>query len=563
MSRRFAAFARILLAMLALGLASAAGRATAPQPPPPPQAPEASATPVLTGVTTHFSQGLPDRLMDSARQLGSGAIRDSVAWPRVEQQPGRYEFTQANSGHVARACTAGMAVMLGLEPRNPLYDGGQTLWTPAAQEAFARFVRALADRWPRCLIAVEIGNEINGKGGMTGPAATRRIAAHVGLLKAVYQAVKPFHPQVALLGGSVNTVATGFLARLFAAGALDWVDGIAVHPYRHEPEGLDRELARLVAAMRRAGAERPIWATEFSRDFPDPAEAPGWYLKSAALMESAGVTRHFWYALADQPGFPTMGLVRFDGSAKPVSRAFAFAARELAPLGPARRVDHGDPTLFHFRYGRDTQVIWGAPRDLFAPPGARALTAEGRAIPLPARVGATPVVIRGASALGFGPAEVLADSSLGHGEAPLAWFARRSSGALLPLAPVDWDWTTYLGNPAVPQFPANPGVIGTAPGLGTLVRYTAPAGPAAEITAALCLRARAPGPDARAALVQGTRVLWVGALGPAAAQRAAIRTRLAPGEPIELQLMPGPGAPAARYAYRFQILRAPGEAPPC
>ena len=545
-------------ALLLAAMPGAMGQA-APQPANP--AREAPSPSVRTGVTTHFSQGWPDRLMADAARLGAVTIRDSVAWPRVEREPGRYEFTAANSGHIARACAAGMTVLLGLEPRNPLYDAGQTVWSPAGQSAFARYVRALADRWQGCVIAVEIGNEINGKGGMTGPATANRVAAHVALLKAVHSAVKPAHPEVSLLGGSVNTVATGFLSRLFAAGALDWVDGIAVHPYRSEPEGLDRELARVTAAMHRAGRLRPIWATEFSRAFPDPAAAPGWYLKAAALMESAGVSAHFWYALADQPAFPTMGLERLDSTAKPVARAFAFAARELAPLGPARRVDHGDPTLFHFRYGRDTQVIWGAARRLSAPPGARAFAADGTPIAMPARLGETPVVIRQAPAIGFGPSDILADSALGFGEPPLRWFARKADGALLPLAPVDWEWTTYLGTPALPGFAATASGIGTTATAGTLVRYTAPTGPPMRVTAALCLRPAIPRPAVHATIMSGSRTLWEAPLtGPA---RLAVPATLVAGEHLDLVLMPAGGAAPARIPYRLQIVRGNAPAPPC
>ena len=526
--------------------------------------------PLRAGVTTHFAQGWPARLMDSAASLGAGSIRDSVAWAQVEREPGHYGFTPANSGHVGRACAAGMTVLLGLEPRHPLYDGGQTVFTPAGQAAFARYVRALAGRWPGCVVAMEIGNEINGRGGMTGPAATNRIAAHVSLLKAVWQAVKPAHPHVALLGGSTNTIATGFLARLFAAGALQWVDGIAVHPYRPEPEGMGGELTRLRAAMRRAGAERPIWATEFSSEFADPAAAPAFYLKAIALMESAGVARHYWYALADQPGFPTMGLVRLNGGEKPAARAFAFAARTLSPLGPARRVDHGDPALLHFRFGAETHVVWGAPRGLRVAADARAFTADGRPIPVPASVNEEPVVIRGAATVGLGPRRVLADSFHGHGAPPLAWFARRDDGTLLPLGPVDWEWTSYLGNAVLPLFAANRSAIGTAPGIGTVVRYAAPPlgdGQRAEaedgaLTAAICLRPAANAARATAALVLRGRVLWQAPVGAGGVQ-ALVPAQLGAGDRLDLVLSPMPGAAAGRFRYRLRIWRGAGAAGPC
>jgi hypothetical protein len=368
------------LALAALCAAALAAPACSPAS----TAPAALAGPinVRTGVTTHFSQGWPPRLMASAAELGTATIRDSVHWAQVERSPGNYGFTPQNSGHVDRACQAGMNVLLGIDPRNRIYDGGKTAYTPQAQTAFARYLAAIADRWPDCVVGIEIGNEINGQNNVTGPAAANRVSAHVGLLPAVHEKVKPAHPDLLLIGGSTNTIATGFLTRLFRAGMLDWVDAVAIHPYRPEPEGVDWEVARLQAAMTAAGNVKPIWATEFSREFPDPAAAAPFYLKMVALLEGAGVGDHFWYALVDQRFFPTMGLLTLAGERKPAAAAYAFAARTLAPLGPARRIDERDPALFHFRFGADTVSAWRAAarveRMLIAQPGAGTVSSECR-----------------------------------------------------------------------------------------------------------------------------------------------------------------------------------------
>lgn len=523
----------------------------------------ADGRPVRTGVTTHFSQGWPPRLIAAAAGLGTATIRDSLHWPQIERQPGRYDFTERNSGHVTQACRAGMTVLLGLEPRNPNYDGGTTAHTPAGRAAFARYVLTIADRWPGCIVAIEVGNEINGRNGMTGPAAQDRVTAHVALLKTLRQTVKPEHPDLMLVGGSTNVIATGFLARMFAGGLLAQVDAVAVHPYRPEPEGVDWEIARLRAAMARAGTVRPIWATEFSREFPDPAAAPAFYLKMLALLESAGVRDHYWYALIDQSFFPTMGLLMPDGTAKPVANAYAFAARTLAPLGPARRIDARDPTLFHFRLGPDSHVVWGARRSLAASGGAaKAFTADGRPIALPAEMSDAPVVITGAPDLRFGPSAVLADSLYGFAQAPLAWFAQPRAGQLVPLAPVDWQWTSYLGNPALPQVLVNPAGIGTTATTGTVVRYVAPA--AGDVVVSVCLRPKTPGAAAMAVLRRGNVRLAGATAGEAAAPTIlAAPTPVRAGEALDLVLTPKPGTKAARFGYRLRVARPGGQAAQC
>jgi hypothetical protein len=406
------------------------------------------------------------------------------------------------------------------------------------------------------VVGIEIGNEINGQNNVTGPAAANRVSAHVGLLRAVHEAVKPAHPDLLLIGGSTNTIATGFLTRLFRAGMLDWVDAVAIHPYRPEPEGVDWEVARLQAAMTATGKVKPIWATEFSREFPDPTAAAPFYLKMIALLEGAGVGDHFWYALVDQRFFPTMGLLTLAGERKPAAAAYAFAARTLAPLGPARRIDERDPALFHFRFGADTHLVWGAPRPLGTTGPATAFAADGTALSaIPPAISDAPVVITGASALTFGPPEVLADSLYGYAQPPLSWFAQRAGGAPVPLTPVDWQWTSYLGTPALPQIIVNPAGIGTTPTAGTLVRFTATdAGPA---IASVCLRPKAAAMRALAVLRRnGNEIARAIAGGSGALTQLTARSQVKPGDTLELLLSPLPGAPLSRFAYRFRVARS-------
>ena len=508
--------------------------------------------PSVAGVTTHFSQGWPPRLMADAHTLGSVMIRDSVHWARVETVPGTYTFNEANSGHLSRACSLGMTVLLGVDPRNPRYDGGQTAHSAAAQRAFALYLRAIADRWAGCVTAFEIGNEINAARQMTGPAAAHRADAHVALLRAVHGAVKSAHPDVVLLGGSTTAIGTGFLSQLFAAGLLQWVDGLAVHPYRANPEAVDWELDRLYAAMAAAGRVVPIWATEFSREFPQPADAPDFYLKMISLLESRGVTRHFWYALADQRFFPTMGLERLDGTRKPAGEAFAFATRTLAPLGRAHRVDHGDPTLFDFRFGSDTHVIWGGTRPVAIADGARAFSATGVPVPVPTAVSDIPLVIRGAPDLAFGAPEVLADSLYGYGRPPLAWFARQPRGVLVPLAGVDWQWGSYIGLPGRPALAVTPSGIGATRDLATAVRYTAPVAGAA--VASFCLLPVGLA-SATVALQQNGETRWQGLAGGQTLE-GAVPITLRGADHIDLVVSAAPGTAAARFRYRFRVSRS-------
>ena len=176
--------------------------------------------------------------------------------------------------------------------------------------------------------------------------------------------------------------------------------------------------------------------------------------------------------------------------------------------------------------------MWGGRRTLaVSGDGARFFAADGRTAARPAVVSDTPVLITGAADIRFGVGEVLADSLYGFARAPLGWFAQTQSGSLVPLSPVDWAWTTYLGNPAQPQVAVNPAGIGTTAMAGTLVRYTATAdGP---VVASVCLR---PG-------------------------SAAVTVRS--GDTIDFVLSPLPGQPGSRFRYRFRVARSAADAAGC
>lgn len=515
------------------------------------------------GVTTHFSQGWPISLVDRAKSVGVGTIRDSLHWPDIEKSPGVYDFSVKKTQHITTACAQGMTVLLGIEPRNPLYDEKMTAHSPGAQLAFANYIKAIADRYSGCVVAIEVGNEINGRGGMTGPAATARAASHTALLKAVFQRVKPSHPDIAILGGSTNAIGTGFLKSIFAAGALDYMDGVAIHPYRKDPEAVDWEIERLRDAMRAAGKVRTIWVTEFSRDFAQPADAATFFLKMLTLMQGAGVKDMYWYALIDQSWFPTMGLLTLKGEEKPGARAFAYAANHLVPQGPARRVDHIDPTLFHFRYGPNTHVIWGTRRPITVGPNARFRDASGAIIPGTIELSDEPIIVENAANLQFGRAEVLADSKYGFANAPLSWFAVSKSGALSPLVPIDWKWTSYLGSKSVPQMIVNPTGIGPAGQYSALVRYTADQSVAA--IASFCLAPLGKfGDGVTAAMHHNGKQIWSGPVGILSGKKVShVAVKLQTGDNVDLVIRPNANAGGDRMAYRFRVSHSAVDAADC
>lgn len=516
------------------------------------------------GVTTHFGQGYPLRQMDFLRASKAGAIRDTLGWKLVESAPGRYNFDNANAAYINQACAAGKDVMLVIKPRNPLYDGGDTVSSPAGQAAFANYLVAVADRYQNCIVAFEIDNEINNRDGITGTARVDRIASHTALLKAVYSRLKPVHPAIRILGGSTNAIPTGFLTRLFAAGALQWMDGVVVHPYRVEPANTDFEIEALKAAMRAHGGEKPIWATEFGSAFDRDGLAPPFLLKMIAQLSASGVERAYWYSLTDEPAFPTMGLYTFTGSEEPAAAAFSYAATELVARGRAVRLNPGDRTVFLYRFGSDRYLLWGNARAFSVTGDARFRDARGHLIARPSQIGADPIIIEGDVKITLGENPVLADSLFQYGGAPWSYFSRPTGKAPVSLELVHWNWTSYLGTRVPPRVTVTP--LGMLPGgtaaKGADVVLQFKASSTEPVVAYMCFSRKTKSDGVTFTLLhngqQKLRQLVVGR-----EMALQIPLSLRSGDVVDFVTSPYGTRAGDNTLYRYRILRADAPPPAC
>ncbi|MGF1627790.1 MAG: hypothetical protein ACFCVH_23155 [Alphaproteobacteria bacterium] len=332
------------------------------------------------GVVTHFGQGWDIGLQEEAAALNAKLLRDGINWTLVETTPGNYDFSHRRTGFPA-AIDSRFATIINFSYPNPHYDQGFTPHTDAGRQAHAAFVVATLDRFPDIDI-IEIGNEFNAGNFVTGPVRTdpyeQRTAYYFELLRAVYLAVKQRHPDVQVLGGATHSIPVAYLRELFALGALDYMDGIAVHPYTSLPEHLGDHLAVLRAAM--GGDAVPIHVTEFSQEVSTPAEAAPYLVKMVTVMAASGVATAAWYALLEQPYYRNMGLLETDRASRPASRAFSFIQSILDSFGNPQDVSPDDRLSRVYRYGDRVLVAWGIPREIRLGTGVTAYDAEGRTI---------------------------------------------------------------------------------------------------------------------------------------------------------------------------------------
>lgn len=515
------------------------------------------------GTQTHFGQNWPAQRLDLAKNLPTRDLRDGLSWAAAETERGKVSLPADRLAILRAACDAGIGMTMTAVPRNPLYEENNVVATPEGRAAFLAYLEFLLDALPGCIDALEIGNEINGAGGLPVAAGLDGPETYVALMKAVYGPLKRKAPGLVVLGGSTNAIGTGFLDHLFALGLLDHADGLAVHPYRDHGETIDWELHHLADVMARHGKLLPVWATEFSDNFDQAELAAPALIKMVTLLGAAGVERASWYALSDQQWFRHMGLFDSAGHQKPAARAFAFLQRELLPHGRPHRVSE-TRLLQLYAFGTDRWVAWGAPREAIPAEDGAAFNAAGDQIGGPVSIGTEPIIFTGARP-SFGPTAILADSLLQFGAAPWSYHVRPPGGGEKELTPLDAQFATTLGDRySRPLFATDLGgaVAGTRERpLALVLRLTAPE--PQRTRAQACVFPNSSGEGLLVRLERnGSVLLDDETRGPVRLTSGVLD--LAAGDRVDIILAPA-GNSQKNNTFRYRIrLFEPGSAePPC
>ncbi|HEX8294719.1 MAG TPA: hypothetical protein VF593_00330 [Chthoniobacteraceae bacterium] len=330
------------------------------------------------GVQTHFAQYNAPPVMELIARAGITHFRDEHYWDSLEVQKGVFAFPTPFTNFMAAAQSRGLRPLLTLNWANRHYDfeaGTYTApHTEGGRQGFATYAQQLVSRYGTQLQQVEVWNEFNGDTFVKGPAAAQKPLNYVALLKAVSERVRATNSNVKVVAGAAVPVPHGFLRDIFAQGAMSYLDVVSVHPYRSVPEGVDLDIAELRRLIREhnGGAEKPVWATEFSADVPSEAasyDAASYLVRIITQMLGAGVERMYYYHLQDDTYFPHRGLIRKTDAARgnylprPTYVAYATAIRQLYGWAFQTRVTELAPTTFAYRFGqngRSKYVCWGA-----------------------------------------------------------------------------------------------------------------------------------------------------------------------------------------------------------
>lgn len=327
------------------------------------------------GVMTHFAQGWNVDLLPIIAKMGVRHIRDEQYWADVETTPGVFSFPPRLTDYMSAIQGLGLDPLIELTFGNVLYDndGGTppvavTPYSTTGLAAFARYGKAVLERYGSQIKTIEVWNEFNGTWG-TGPAAEDRPLYHSRMLAAVYPEVKTLRPDVTVLGGAAVLVPLGYFRELFGHGGLQNLDALVIHPYRDYPEGVEKELRALRELMQEFGGSKPIWVTEFGSGTYQDAGKRGmaaYLVRMQTLFLSEGVARSYWYLQRDYENFVT-GLVYGPDDAKGryAPTAAFLAYRNSISLFEGYqfvRREPGDPRDRFYRFSKNGQpdllVCW-------------------------------------------------------------------------------------------------------------------------------------------------------------------------------------------------------------
>jgi hypothetical protein len=275
--------------------------------------------------------------LDQVARAGATSTNLWLDWSAIESAPGVRDWSYADHQVVEAekrglepfAYTGSAPAWIGRDPsarcteafRNPPPSG-----TDAAGAAFREFFRALASRYCGRVKYYAFWNEPNGCSWMScgcGDQTARQKTLYAHWLDDWYQAMREGCSHVVLAVGGLDcswgrdpahpsTACAGFIDELYANGAGDAFDAVAIHPGGHpDPAVALRErkalnwaaIAEVTGVLRRRGAaDRMLWVNDWGFATTDDRLKAG--LVDAALDGLRGLPNVFaaqYAAITDLP----------------------------------------------------------------------------------------------------------------------------------------------------------------------------------------------------------------------------------------------------------------------
>ena len=192
-----------------------------------------------------FNAHMEEKEIEAMKKAGILNYRAEISWAGAERSPGVYTFDNIDK-------TVRLADENGIKT-HLLIDYSNEIWVPTPDsdtiqshrrasfmgahtkeqvDAFARYAKEVVKRYPT-VKTVEIYNEPSFS--YWQPHNDYKSLDYATFAKVVSMAIKEVRPDVTVMGGSFafggSPTAYRFMDDFFSEGTLDYVDGVAYHPY--------------------------------------------------------------------------------------------------------------------------------------------------------------------------------------------------------------------------------------------------------------------------------------------------------------------------------------------
>ncbi len=299
--------------------------------------------PAGVGVNIHFTRGR-ERDLDMIAAAGFKFIRMDFTWESIERKKGVYDWS-AYDELTKNLARRGLRAYYILDYSNPLYEEKKGVASPQHPEsvaAFARWAAAAAKHFQGRHVVWEIWNEPNISFWKPAPDANQ----YATLALATMKAIRAADPQATIFAPGTSGLPWPFLESLFKSGALEFLDGVSVHPYRtpKAPETAAKDfqkLRELIARYMPPRRREPV--AIISGEWGYATDVKGVSLETQArfivrqqlanLM--CGVPISIWYDWKNDGNDPNdrehnFGTVSMDLTPKPAYVAIKTLTHELA-----------------------------------------------------------------------------------------------------------------------------------------------------------------------------------------------------------------------------------------
>ncbi|OBJ38626.1 hypothetical protein A5630_29015 [Mycolicibacterium mucogenicum] len=220
-----------------------------------------------------------DTTLDMLQSMGVQDVRVYIPWVYTQPLPNQYNWAPIDDiMNAAKARNMGVLAMVNSTPVWAGTDGNFPGAKTPDPVAYANFMTQVATRYGKTISAYEVWNEVNCV-CFYDPISP---SSYTELLKAAYPAIKAVDPTATVIAAGLGSVFTfggvtmnpvDYVNAMYAAGAKNYFDALAFHPYQETLKFSDGEnvllspftqIQKIYDLMAANGdGLKKIWITEY------------------------------------------------------------------------------------------------------------------------------------------------------------------------------------------------------------------------------------------------------------------------------------------------------------